>query len=277
MLTRGELVARLRAAGCVLAEREADLLLAEGRGRRWLADAVAARAGGTPLEQVLGWAGFAGHRWRVRPGVFVPRRRSERLVAVALGLPRPALAVDVCCGSGALGGALARALAGSPGPPLELRACDVDPVAVACARENLTALAGPRLSVGVHRGDLLDALPARLRGRVDLLLAVVPYVPRDAVALLPPEFRDHEPRRALDGGPDGLDVLRRLAGQAPSWLAPGGHLVTEVGAPQAPAATAVLRGAGLAVRTEPAAGPADPDDPDDPDDPVLVATVPSPP
>ncbi|WP_369068859.1 putative protein N(5)-glutamine methyltransferase [Kineococcus terrestris] len=276
MLTRGEVVARLRAAGCVLAEREADLLLAEGRDPRWLADAVAARAAGTPLEQVLGWAGFAGHRWRVRPGVFVPRRRSERLVAVALGLPRPAVVVDVCCGSGALGGALARALAASPGPPLELHAGDVDPVAVACARENLSGLGD------VHAGDLLDALPARLRGRVDLLLAVVPYVPRGAVALLPPEFRDHEPRRALDGGPDGLDVLRRLAAQAPSWLAPGAHLVTEVGAPQVPAATAVLRGAGLAVRVVTAPAAPDPwapgDDPgDDPGEPVLVATAPSPP
>ena len=183
------------------------------------------RAGGVPLEHVLGWAGFCGLRIAVDPGVFVPRRRTEFLVRQAAALARPeAVVVDLCCGSGAVGAALAAAL-----DRVELYAVDIDPAAVRCARRNV-ATAGGRAYVG----DLDEPLPAGLRGRVDVLVANAPYVPTEAVGLLPAEARVHEPRVALDGGADGLDVLRRVAAAAPRWLAPGGHLLVETSERQAP-------------------------------------------
>jgi release factor glutamine methyltransferase len=103
----------------------------------------------------------------------------------------------------------------------------------------------------VPGGDLSDALPTRLRGRVDVLVANAPYVPTGALGLLPPEARLHEPRTALDGGDDGLDVHRRIAGGAPAWLAPGGLLLVEVGRDQVPALGEVLARAGLRVRACP--------------------------
>ena len=106
-----------------------------------------------------------------------------------------------------------------------MHAADVDPAAVACARRNLPP---------VYQGDLYAALPERLRGRVDLLVVNAPYVPTAAIATMPPEARDHEPRVALDGGADGLDVQRRVAADAPAWLRPGGALLIETGADQAP-------------------------------------------
>jgi release factor glutamine methyltransferase len=100
----------------------------------------------------------------------------------------------------------------------------------------------------VYEGDLYEPLPAALRGRVDILVANVPYVPTEAVELLPPEARVHEPRVALDGGTDGLDVLRRFAAAAPSWLAPGGHLLVETSERQAPLAVAAVGRGGLVPR-----------------------------
>ncbi|TSB17211.1 putative protein N(5)-glutamine methyltransferase [Streptomyces benahoarensis] len=235
------LVARLRAAGCVFAEDEAELLLATARTPAELAAMARRRMDGLPLEHVLGWAEFCGHRICVGPGVFVPRRRSEFLVRRAARRTRPgAVVVDLCCGSGALGAALAAAAG-----PVELHAADIDPAAVRCARANV-ATAGGR----VHEGDLFAALPQELRGRIDVLLANVPYVPTQEVGLLPPEARDHEPRVALDGGADGLDVLRRVAEAAPQWLAPGGSVLSETSERQAPAALRALSGSGLHARTE---------------------------
>lgn len=228
-----EVVAALRAAGCVYAEDEAALLLAASGP---LDELLARRIAGEPLEQVLGWAAFDGLRVRVRPGVFVPRRRSELLVRLAAdGLPPDAVVIDLCCGSGALGAAL-RLRA----PGVELHACDIDPVAVVCARSNLAG-------ASVHRGDLWSALPDSLRGRVAVALANAPYVPTHGVALMPSEARDHEPRAALDGGSDGLDVHRRIAADASAWLAPGGRLIIEVARSQVAAATAVFAEAGLAA------------------------------
>jgi release factor glutamine methyltransferase len=172
------------------------------------------RAAGLPLEQVLGWAEFCGLRITVAPGVFVPRRRTEFLVQQALALARPgALIVDLCCGAGAIGAALAAGVERA-----EVHAADIDPAAVRCARQNLPA-------GRVYQGDLYEPLPAALRGRVQVLTANVPYVPTGEIGYLPPEARVHEPPAALDGGPDGLDVLRRVAAGAPGWLAPGGHLL----------------------------------------------------
>jgi len=238
---RARIIAELRAAGCVFAEDEADLLITAALRPDELTAMVARRVGGEPIEHILGWVEFAGVRVSVGPGVFVPRRRTEYLVAEAVSrLPTgPAIAVDLCCGSGAIGLALASV---SPGR-LELHASDVDPVAVACARRNLAGVGGQ-----VHEGDLYSALPARLRGRVTVLVANVPYVPTDAMALLPSEARLHEPRAALDGGRDGLDVFRRVATGAADWLTPGGHLLVEVGEEQASSAVAALATAGLAAR-----------------------------
>ncbi|MFE5600778.1 putative protein N(5)-glutamine methyltransferase [Streptomyces coelicoflavus] len=232
-------VAALRGAGCVFAEDEAALILAAARTAAELTALVDRRVTGLPLELVLGWAEFGGLRVAVAPGVFVPRRRTEFLVSEALAhAPDADVVVDLCCGSGAVGAALAAAL-----DRPEVHAADVDPAAVHCARGNL-ADAGGR----VYAGDLFDALPDTLRGRVDILAANVPYVPTGEVGLLPAEARDHEPLVALDGGSDGLDVLRRVAAAAPDWLAPGGCLLVETSERQAAAAVDAFTRAGLTPR-----------------------------
>jgi release factor glutamine methyltransferase len=244
------IVTRLRAAGCVFAEDEARLLICAAATPADLAVMVDRRAAGVPLEHVLGWAEFCGLRIVVDPGVFVPRRRTEFLVHQAAALARPAQArqppasqtrarpvvvVDLCCGSGAVGAALAATLG-----EIELHAVDIDPAAVRCARRNVATAAGR-----VYEGDLDRPLPATLRGRVDVLVANAPYVPTREVTLLPREARVHEPRTALDGGADGLDTLRRVAGTAPGWLAPGGHLLVETSERQAPMVADILAGRGL--------------------------------
>jgi release factor glutamine methyltransferase len=272
-------VTKLRAAGCVFAEDEARLLISAASTPADLAAMVDRRAAGLPLEHVVGWAEFCGLRIAVEPGVFVPRRRSEFLVRQAADLAGreagrpsrarapaspadaalpdrapaevceapdsrpgragpPTVIVDLCCGSGALGAALAASL-----DRAELHAADIDPAAVRCARRNLGAHGGR-----VYEGDLYQPLPSALQGRVDILLANVPYVPTDAVRTLPSEARLHEGRLALDGGPDGLDVLRRVASAAALWLAPGGHLLTETSEHQAPRAAEAFALGGLAAR-----------------------------
>ena len=275
-------VARLRAAGCVFAEDEAAVLMATARSAAELDALVERRAAGEPLEQVVGWAEFDGLRILVDPGVFVPRRRSEFLVSIAVGLARSrlgespgAVIVDLCCGTGALGLAVATELtalgrasgAGSAGGAgsasrlglaggtgsasgdapvsggrgqIELYAADLDPVAVACARRNVEPADGH-----VYVGDLFAALPDGLRGRVDVLICNAPYVPTGDVAFLPSEARDHEPLVALDGGLDGLAVLRRAASGAPAWLAPGGVLLVETSDRQAAEMADAMAAAGL--------------------------------
>jgi release factor glutamine methyltransferase len=250
-----DLVLRLRAAGCVFAEDEARLLLDAAAGDA-LETLVARRVAGEPVEYVVGRADFAGIRVALDPGVFIPRQRTAylvelaasalvsrlpsrrlvpRLLGASAGTPQPAVVVDLCCGSGALGLALADGQ-----PDIELHAADLDPVAVACARRNLEPIGAT-----VHHGDLDAPLPDRLRGRVDVIVANVPYVPSAAIALMPPESRDHEPRDTVDGGADGLDVVRRLAALAPRWLAPGGRAFVETGTDQAAAAADAFAEAGL--------------------------------
>ncbi|UUU36165.1 putative protein N(5)-glutamine methyltransferase [Streptomyces sp. CA-210063] len=236
LLSTTSVVTALRAAGCVFAEDEAELILTTARTPDEAAAMVDRRVAGLPLELVLGWAEFAGLRITVEPGVFVPRRRTEFLVERALAtVPGARVVVDLCCGSGAVGAALAASLDGA-----ELHAADIDPAAVRCARRNIAPHGGH-----AHEGDLFAALPARLRGHVDILAANVPYVPTGEVPLLPSEARDHEPLVALDGGRDGLDVLRRVAAEAPEWLAPGGCLLVETSERQASHALDALRRSGL--------------------------------
>jgi release factor glutamine methyltransferase len=269
-VTEEEAILRLRAAGCVFAEDEAAVLTGVAPGGRALAALVERRCAGEPLEQVVGFADFCGVRVRLRPGVFVPRLRSELLVRVATeelrGRARndarvtgethraagddatvtageqPAaggtgqhpgpLVVDLCCGSGALGLAVREKVSG-----IDLHAADLDPVAVACATDNLGA--------NVHHGDLFTALPPELRGRIDVLLANVPYVATRHLPFLPAEARDHEPRTALDGGDDGLTILRAVLAGAGTWLAPGGLLLSEITEAQATAACDAVAGNGL--------------------------------
>jgi len=238
-LSESAVVTRLRAAGCVFAEDEARLLMSTARTPGELSAMVDRRAAGLPLEHVLGWAEFCGLRIAVDPGVFVPRRRTEFLVRQAIAIaPACPVIVDLCCGTGAVGAALAAALDGA-----ELHATDIDPAAVRCARRNVAPAGGH-----VYAGDLFEPLPAALHGRVDILAANVPYVPAGEVGLLPPEARLHEPRAALDGGGDGLDVLRRVTAEARRWLAESGTLLTEISERQEQAACDTARRGGLVPR-----------------------------
>lgn len=264
-----ELVARLRSAGCVFAEDEARILTeaADGDAVRF-EQLVSARVGGLPLEHLVGWAELDGRRWLVAPTVFVPRRRSELLVReaaqrAAAGAAEgtgaiaeattagPLLLVDLCCGCGALGGAVAARLRRA-GHDVEIYAADVDPVAVTCAHDNLKALSDDdalpgagRLNAHTFTGDLADPLPAEVWGRVDVLVANAPYVPTEAISMMPLEAREHEPHVALDGGDDGLTILRRVIDVAPRLLRPGGHLLIEAGDGQVRAAVEHLVAAGL--------------------------------
>jgi release factor glutamine methyltransferase len=229
-------VRRLRAAGCVFAEDEAGLLLEAAVSPEDLESRLRRREAGEPLEVILGWAEFCGLRVAVDPGVFVPRQRTALMVDLAAGGLSPsrrAVVLDLCCGTGALGLALAARA------DLDLVAADLDPRAVACARRNLVGVGQ------VFQGDLFAALPERLRGRLDVVLANAPYVPTDDIALMPPEARLHEPRTALDGGADGLAIHRRIASEAPGWLASGGRLLIEVAERQVAAALEAMETAGL--------------------------------
>jgi release factor glutamine methyltransferase len=281
--TNPALVARLRAAGCVWAEDEAELLTAAAASPAELDAMAARRVAGEPLEQVVGWAEFHGLRVFVDPGVFVPRRRSEYLVDVALRLIAERAAqdqrvagppaagqpvagqpviVDLCCGTGALGLAVAAATgAANAGPippasgqapadraapassarPVRLHAADLDPAAVACARRNVEPAGGQ-----VYAGDLFAALPGALRGQIDVLICNAPYVPTSDLVFMPVEAREHESPMALDGGDDGLTVLRRAAAGASNWLAPGGVLLVETSERQALSMAAAMSAPGLA-------------------------------
>jgi release factor glutamine methyltransferase len=237
---------RLRAAGCVFAQDEAALLCAEAADAAALEAMTDRRVLGEPLELVLGWARFHGLRIALEPGVFVPRRRTEFLAEQAAALLAPGdTVVDLCCGTGAIAAALAAVLL--PRGGIELHAADIDPVAVVCARRNLAEPIA-RGAAFVYQGDLDAPLPARLAGRVAVLTANVPYVPSREIPLLPAEAREFEPSAALDGGADGLDVLRRVAAAAPRWLRPGGSVLIEISERQQEAAEAAFRVARLHPR-----------------------------
>ncbi|WP_301182624.1 putative protein N(5)-glutamine methyltransferase [Subtercola boreus] len=237
-------VLRLRAAGCVFAEEEAALLVAQAGSDAELEAMVLRRIEGIPLEHILGWAEFAGIRVGVDAAVFVPRRRTEFLAGLALAFAREAsgaqpTVLDLCCGSGAI------ALVVETGiPGARVFAADIDPAAVRTARRNL---ARPDR---VFEGDLFAPLPAGLAGSFDVIVANTPYVPTEALSLMPPEARLHESRVALDGGDDGLDVQRRVAACAADWLAPDGRLLVEVNEAQAPSVIRIFTAAGLEAHAE---------------------------
>jgi release factor glutamine methyltransferase len=172
--------------------------------------------------------------FRVTPDVLIPRPETETLVRVAVDL-KPARALEIGVGSGCIAAALAREL-----PSLEIVACDVSPAALELARENLAALGVLDRVALVEAGDL-----GLVPGGFDLVLSNPPYIASAELAGLAPELR-HEPRVALDGGPDGLDVIRQLCAEAPARLARPGAIAFEVGAGQAPAVTELLRATGAA-------------------------------
>jgi release factor glutamine methyltransferase len=241
-----KLVRRLRAAGCVFAEDEAALLAAAASSPAELEAMAGRRCAGYPIEQVVGWAEFCAQRIEVDPGVFVPRRRTEflvrqarRLTATRPGEARTIVVADVCCGSGALGVAVA---AGRR--DVELHATDLEPAAVQCARRNVEPIGG-----SVYQGDLFEALPDLLRGRIDVILANAPYVPTSEIGLLPAEAREHELLTSLDGGADGLAVLRRVIAEAAGWLADGGAVLMETTEAQLPALRRAVEEAALLPRT----------------------------
>lgn len=219
----------------MFAEEEAGLLLASGSAD--LEALVLRRIAGEPLETVLGWVAFAGHRLTVRPGVFVPRRRTELLARLAAEHCRPdSVFLELCCGVGPVAATI---------DAHEIHLSDVDPIALECARLNV-----PRGQV--HLSDLYGDLPPDLRGRIDVIAANAPYVPTERIALMPPEARNHERPMALDGGADGVDLHRRIAAGAPEWLSFGGVLIIETSPSQAPLTEAAMVAVGLAtsIRTD---------------------------
>ncbi len=234
-----ELVATLRAAGCVFAEEEAALLRGAAADGAALAAMVARRCAGEPLEQVVGFVDLGGLRLRVAPGCFVPRQRTLLLVREAVGAARaagPGVVVEAYAGVAPVAAHVAAAV-----PDVEVHAVERDGRALDAARVN----GGGR--VAVHRGDVLAGLPPALAGRVTVVAAVPPYVPDDELALLPREAREHEPPSALLGGADGLDPFRALVAAAGDWLAPGGVVLAEMSAGQAPAAISAAEALGHAA------------------------------
>ena len=197
------------------------LMAAAGRDTGALEGLVARREKGEPVEWIVGWAPFCGLRVKVARGVYVPRAQTEVLARRAAELlPAGGRAADLATGSGAVALVL-QAVRSSA----RVVATEVDPTAVTCARSN---------GVDVLAGDLDAPLPVVLERRLDVLTANVPYVPTGALALLPRDVRQYEPRSALDGGADGLDFVRRVLDVAPRWLRPGtGRVLVEIGPDQA--------------------------------------------
>lgn len=232
LLGVGRVTVRLDPAGAVpelLAERYSD--------------AVRRRARREPLQRILGWEEFRGLRVRLTDAVLVPRPETEALVEWALALlpargGRRLRAVDLGTGSGCIACALA-----AERPDLDVVAIDVSPAAAAVARENAIAL-GLAARIRVVAADLLDGV--RDLG-ADLIVSNPPYLPTGLVPELPPEVRTHEPVVALDGGADGLALIRRIAAIAHRALRASGVLVVETaGGAQATAAAALLRTADFA-------------------------------
>ena len=182
---------------------------------------VSDRLLGHPLPYLTGKVEFYGLDIRVTPEVLIPRPETEVLVELALAY-RPGSVVDVGTGSGCIAIALAANL-----PTVTVYAIDISPAALAVARRNAERLGvGDRIEFIV--GDLLSRRPEP----VDLIVSNPPYVSADEWASLPPAIRHHEPRLALDGGPDGLAVIRRLVSQSQGLLGPGGALLFEISADQ---------------------------------------------
>lgn len=242
-------VARLREAGCVFAEDEAHILVdaakssedaekssedAASRNNGLLAELIARRVAGEPLEQIVGWVEFAGERLHVAPGVFVPRQRTALLATQTVRAVQTTQTVravqaagvgprflEAFCGVGPVATTVSRAI-----PETQIHLGDHDEDALECARKNVGQ------SAHCHRLTCLEGLPQSLLGSFDVISAVPPYVPDAAAEFLPREAIDHEAPTALFGGADGLDLVRSLIRDSREWLAPGGVVLIELGREQ---------------------------------------------
>lgn len=221
--------ARLRAAGCVAAEEEAGELVAAAPDAATLQEWVARRERGEPLAWITGSTVFCGNRLHVEPGVFVPRWHTETLaIRAAERLPTGGRACDLCTGCGAVAVRLGE-VAG-----VRVVAADRDPAAVRCARRNgVVAVIG-------------DAGACFASDSFDVVTAVAPYVPTGELQYLPRDVRAHEPVNALDGGDDGLAIVRTVIADAARILHSGGSVVLELGGHQLAAVTHALLDAGFA-------------------------------
>lgn len=210
-------IARLAAAGCVAPAEEARELLHDAPDAAEIEARVRRREDGEPLPWITGHVRFGGLVLHAAPGVYVPRQQSEELARRAAAvLPWRGVAIDLCTGSGAVAAVLQHAV-----PDALVAGVEIDPCAAACAAHN---------DVQVVVGDL--ATPLHLAGAVDVVTAVAPYVPTGARQLLPTDVQRHEPLRALDGGDDGLAIVRRVVEHAATLLGPAGHLLLELGGAQ---------------------------------------------
>jgi len=232
-LDLGSVTRTLADAGCLAAAEEAEELIAAARGDRDVLDAlVCRRCTGEPLAWLTGSTAFCGHEVSVTPGVYVPRWHTEPLARRAVALLAPGgVAVDLCTGSGAIAAVLGAAV-----PRARVVATELDPVAVRCARGN---------GIEVFEGFLDDPLPAQLEDRVDVLVAVVPYVPTGSMRLLARDVQVFEPRLALDGGAAGTDLLEEVVRRSPRWLCSGGSVLLELGGDQAGPITGLLHRTGF--------------------------------
>ena len=204
---------------------------------------VRRRADGEPLQYVLGRWAFRTLDLLVDRRVLIPRPETEVVAGLAIdalaSLERPAVAVDLGTGSGAI----ALSLAVERWPHIEVWATDASPDALSVARATLAGLGRRASVIRLVEGDWFAALPAALQGRVDVIVSNPPYVAAGDV--LPPEVAGWEPTDALLAGADGLDDLRRIVADAPRWLAPGGVLVSEIGETQGAAVVELAEAAGL--------------------------------
>ena len=187
---------------------------------------ITRRAQGEPLQYVTGEVPFRHLVLRVTAGVFIPRPETEVLVDRVLGhldasAAAEPLVVDLCTGSGAIAVSIAHER-----PAAQVWATEIEPLSVETARGNAER-AGVAQRVTVLEGDLFAPLPKELRGRIVAIAANPPYVPTADLASLPAEVAVFEPARALDGGPDGMDLVLRIAREAREWLAPDGIVVIE--------------------------------------------------
>jgi release factor glutamine methyltransferase len=258
---RAEGLRQLRAAGIDGPEVELRWMVEQATGRspaeqvavsdapvterevRAFGQMLVRRLGGEPLQYVLGRWGFRTLDLFVDGRVLIPRPETEvvagHAVDAAAALDRPAVAVDLGTGSGAI----ALSLAGECWPHVEVWATDASADALAVARANLAGLGRRASAVRLAEGDWYGALPTDLHGRVDVVVSNPPYVA--ATDPLPAEVAEWEPADALVSGPTGLEAIEVVVGQAPTWLAEGGTLVVEIGETQGPAAIALALQAGL--------------------------------
>ncbi|MGH9028017.1 MAG: N5-glutamine methyltransferase family protein [Acidimicrobiales bacterium] len=220
----------LASAGCVAADEEADELLEAASDDATLDEWIRRRQSGEPLAWITGALRFCDRTLRIDPGVYVPRQQSEALARRAAGRLEslPGRAADICTGAGAIAAHLMAEV-----PSAKVVGVDVDARAVACARRN---------GVQAALGDLAGPLRSR---SFDVVTVVAPYVPTGELRLLPADVQRFEPRVALDGGRDGLDLVRRAVDSAARLLRPGGWLLVELGGRQDEYSRAYLSEAGF--------------------------------